>query len=69
MIPQMRKRALVREVVQFAATVLERTADACESAAPSISSDEEDDFSREYLRGIAAGVRKQAGSPWMEGSS
>ena len=61
MIPQARKRVLMREVVQFAAEVLERTADACESAAPSIASDEEDDFSREYLRGIAAGIRLMSG--------
>ena len=60
MIHQARKRVLMCEVVQFAATVLERTADACEAASPSISSDEEDDFSRAYLRGIAAGVRKLA---------
>ena len=61
MISQVRKRALMREVVVFASAVLERTADACESAAPSVLSDEEDDFVREYLRKIGAGLLKQLG--------
>ena len=61
MIQQARKRQLMREVVAFASEVLERTADACESAAPSIASDEEDDFAREYLRGISVGLLKQLG--------
>jgi hypothetical protein len=60
-IAQVRKRALMNEVVQFASEVLERTADSCESAAPSAASDEEDDFAREYLRGVAGGLRKQRG--------
>lgn len=70
MIPQARKRAQVREVVQFAATVIERTADARDAVAPSIVSGEEDDFSREYLRGIAAGVRYlQRGGLWCDCAS
>ena len=61
MIAQSRKRRLMHETVVFASEVLERTADACESAAPSVSSDEEDDFTREYLRKIGAGLLMQLG--------
>ena len=61
MISQARKRVLMRETTLFASEVLERTADACESAAPSVVSDEEDDFAREYLRQIGAGLLKQLG--------
>lgn len=61
MITMIRKRALMREVVVFAAEVLDRTADACDSAAPSIATDEEDDFAREYLRSVAGGLLKSTG--------
>ena len=55
-----RKRTLMNEAIVFASEILERTADACESAAPSVASDEEDDFAREYLRSVAEGLRKTA---------
>jgi hypothetical protein len=56
-----RRRVLMREVVVFAREVLERTADACVSAAGSVENDEEDDFSREYLRSVAASLARAHG--------
>jgi hypothetical protein len=56
-----RKRLLMREVVVFASEVLARTADSCVSAAPSISSDDEDAFAREYLHTVAAGLLRTHG--------
>jgi len=48
----------MHEVVIFATEVLDRTAGACESAAPSVASDEEDDFAREYLLLVSEGLRR-----------
>lgn len=56
MITNHRKYQLRKEVVGFARQVLTLTADSCESAAPSVANDAEDEYAREYLKEFAEGL-------------